>query len=402
MVQAGRRWQRTLYPWLSKFGFVPLHADPNVFVMRRGQETLILGCYVDDLFTLHSHSGPGTLYDEFISELSTRFDVEDEGVISDLLNVEIAREGDDVVLRQRGYIDRLVETYAPDGVPDAFTSQMTPAGPDLAALVEQAIVDNETPTPESLRRYQSIIGSLLYCSTHTRPDVAYAVGLLSRAMSRPTVALHAAAVRVVYYLHRHRDLGLRYSPSDAPLKGYSDSDWATRHSTSGSVFLYCTAAISWASRKQATVALSSCEAEIVAASEAAKEAVYLSRFLQEMEVAEEQPTELCVDNQAAIDLSYNDEHHRRTKHIERRHFYIRECVERHLLRVPFVRSADNLADFFTKSLSPAVFFPMRDLIMNVHPCQSSGGDCSASTGGIEAGQRHTPIRGSARYVTYYK
>ena len=113
------------------------------------------------------------------------------------------------------------------------------------------------------------------------------------------------------------------------------------------------------------MALSSCEAEIVAASEAAKEATYLRRFLEEVGVGSSEPTSLAMDNQAGRDLCYNPQHHPRTKHIERRHFFIREKVEDHTLVVPFVRTVDNLADFFTKPLGQKSFFPMRDIIMNV-------------------------------------
>ena len=106
----------------------------------------------------------------------------------------------------------------------------------------------------------------------------------------------------------------------------------------------------------ATVALSSCEAEIVAASEAAKEALYLKRFLEELGQPCDGSMSLGTDNQAARDLAYNPEHHSRTKHIERRHFFIRETVESLELTVPFVRSADNLADFFTKPLPRLLSF----------------------------------------------
>ena len=115
MAQAGRRWQRSLYPWLQSFGFTRLHSDPNVFRIVRGAETVIIGCYVDDMFTLHSHQGPGTLYAEFIDSLNARWEVEDEGEIRDLLNVEIERDEHSVTLRQRGYIDSLVASYVPDG-----------------------------------------------------------------------------------------------------------------------------------------------------------------------------------------------------------------------------------------------------------------------------------------------
>eukprot|EP00965_Chrysotila_dentata_P093616 3093536-Pleurochrysis_carterae.AAC.1 len=118
-------------------------------------------------------------------------------------------------------------------------------------------------------------------------------------------------------------------------------------------------------KKQPTVALSSCEAEIVAASEATKEAVYLRSLFAELGLPQPEPTPLSMDNKSAIDLAYNPEHHQRTKHIDRRHFFVREKVESHDITVPFVRSSENMADFFTKPLPPRVFFPLRDVIMNV-------------------------------------
>lgn len=130
---------------------------------------------------------------------------------------------------------------------------------------------------------------------------------------------------------------------------YSDSVWAVKHSISGYSFHLGSATISWASKKQTTVA-SSCEAEIMAGSEAAKEAIYLSGFLKELGSNVHEPPPLKMDNKSAIDLSYNPEHHSKTKHIERRHYFIRECVEDGKLRVPFVPSHENVADFFTKPL----------------------------------------------------
>ena len=203
------------------------------------------------------------------------------------------------------------------------------------------MIDRTPPDEAMLKRYQSIVGALNYCATHTRPNVAYAVGQLSRAMAYPTPELILAAEHVLRYLHRTRHLGLRYEADTLPLEGYSDSDWAVRHSTSGFIFSFMKAAISWGSKKQKSVALSSCEAEIVAASEASKEAVYLRRFVDELGLGHEKPTDVKVDNQAAQNLAYNPEHHERTKHIHRRHFFVREKVEEGLLSVPFVRTADN-------------------------------------------------------------
>ena len=119
----------------------------------------------------------------------------------------------------------------------------------------------------------------------------------------------------------------------------------------------------------------------MAASEAAKEAIHLRSFLSELGRGEDKPTKLAVDNQAAWDLAYNPEHHSRTKHIERRHFFVRERVESLEISVPFVRSEQNMADFFTKPLPSATFFRLRDAIMNVPSayaltCVSSTGVCA--------------------------
>jgi hypothetical protein len=103
----------------------------------------------------------------------------------------------------------------------------------------------------------------------------------------------------------------------------------------------------------------------MAASEATKEALSLTAFLDELGYPPDGPTELGMDNQAAIAISYNPEHHTRAKHIARRHFFIRECVENHQIRVPFVSTVDNLADFFTKPLAAKTFFRLRDALMNV-------------------------------------
>eukprot|EP00965_Chrysotila_dentata_P171946 5674589-Pleurochrysis_carterae.AAC.1 len=143
-------------------------------------------------------------------------------------------------------------------------------------------------------------------------------------MSCLTAELLAAAQRVLMYMSHHRSIGLHFSRSTSTLHGFSDSDWATRHSTSGYDFMYNHAAISKASKQQPSVALSSCEAEIIAASEATKEAVYLRSLFDDLGLPSDSPTSLSLDNKSAIDLAYNPEHHQRSKHIDRRHFFVRE------------------------------------------------------------------------------
>eukprot|EP00965_Chrysotila_dentata_P073677 2434000-Pleurochrysis_carterae.AAC.1 len=117
MAQAGRRWQRTLFSWLLEYGFTQSYSDPCVFTLRSptSDEQLILGCYVDDLFVLHRDSSAGSLYASFTDALSTRWNVEDEGPVSDLLNVEIHRAAHHVTFSQASYIQHMVETFLPGG-----------------------------------------------------------------------------------------------------------------------------------------------------------------------------------------------------------------------------------------------------------------------------------------------
>jgi hypothetical protein len=160
------------------------------------------GCYVDDLYFLSSHTDEFSLYHQFTTDMSARWEVEDEGEVSDLLSVEISKEDDHVVLRQRAYIAKLMDTYAPEGVSvsrhgteysfSKHPTNRTPADEELPKLVLSAVEQSvEDIDPSLLKDYQSLVGALLYCSVNTRPDVAFAVGMLCRAMGKPTVALYS-------------------------------------------------------------------------------------------------------------------------------------------------------------------------------------------------------------------
>jgi hypothetical protein len=331
------------------------------------EESIIVGVYVDDLQVAYACDDEHSLYASFVKAMQSRWSVDDEGELADLLGVEFSREGNDVLLTQTAYIERMWAEYLKDDVSPPLNPNQPPCEKEIVQRVADALADPCERPVDLVKRYQSIVGALLYCATHTRPDVAYAVGMLCRCMARPTEKLIKDAEHVLRYLHASKRIGLRYSASDHKLHGMSDADWSVEYSTMGYVFLMMKAAISWSSKKQASVALSTCEAEIMAASEAAKEAVHLTSLHEEVVGSSVTPMDLYVDNKSAIDLAYNPEHHNKTKHIARRHFYVRDLVEDLTIRVPFVDSCNNLADFFTKALPGKTFFPMRDKIMNVIP-----------------------------------
>ena len=147
--------------------------------------------------------------------------------------------------------------------------------------------------------------------------------------------------------------------------GYNDASFEMGKSTSGYNIMWQGATISWGSTKQASTSLSSCKAEIYALSEGAKDLVYFRKLLTGLGVPPAGPSACATDNQGARDLSYNPEHHNRSKHIERRHFFIRDMVEAQEIVVPLVNTNDNDADFLTKPLPPKRFKFLRRKIMNL-------------------------------------
>lgn len=213
-------------------------------------------------------------------------------------------------------------------------------------------------------RYRSVIGSLRYL-VNTRPDIAYAVGIASRFMESPGSQHWAAVKQILRYIRGTIDYGCIYKSvtTEPVLIGFSDSDLAgdidDRKSTSGTVFFLGSSIITWTSQKQKIVALSSCEAEYIAAAEAACQGIWLSRLLADMMGKDPSKIKLRVDNKSAIALCKNLVHHERSKHIDTRFHFIRECIETGKLDVDHVSTDGQLADILTKALGRVKFVEMR-------------------------------------------
>ncbi|CEG49080.1 gag-pol polyprotein [Plasmopara halstedii] len=192
--------------------------------------------------------------------------------------------------------------------------------------------------------YRSCIGGIMYLMVATRPDLAAAVGVLSQFAADPCPTHWQALKRVLRYLKATQTYGLQYSSCDqAKLLGYSDADWAgdieSRRSTSGYVFTLNNGCISWRSKKQQSVALSSTEAEYMALSEATQEAVWLKVFLCELgEMTPNDSVRIFEENQGSIALAKNPEFHKRTKHIDIRYHFVREKIEDAIMTAMFIRN----------------------------------------------------------------
>ena len=378
--QAGRRLQRKIFPWCTDVMKLRQldDSDDCVFVYDdpSGNEIFSVGIYVDNMQIVHSAEldetgaalDENSFYARFMNRLRDDWDVIDEGPMTDLLGIDCDKQPDgSILLHQDRYIRTMLSRFAPDGPVHKRCS--IPYSADLPRLVIEAFEGSSADAPshpELIKPYQTRVGALMYACTGTRPDLAYAVHQHCRVLSRPTPELMAELDYVFSYLFENQGIGIRFTPEDGVLRGTADASWEVRASTSGWIVYWHGAPLCWGSRKQKSIALSSCESEIVALSEAAKEVIYLRKFVRGLVPSlPEGPTVLSTDNKAARDLSYNPEHHDRSKHIARRHFFIRDMVEAQEIVVPLVSTEDNDADFFTKPLPPKRFKMLRRKVMNL-------------------------------------
>lgn len=223
---------------------------------------------------------------------------------------------------------------------------------------------NSTDSKPSDYPYRQLVGSLMYLSVLTRPDISYALGNVSRFMEEPKVMHETALKRILRYIAGTKNYGILYnSGGDQSLTGYSDSDYGgdidTRKSTSGFAFCFNNGIISWNSEKQKCVSLSTTESEYVAASNATKELIWLKRMFNELLSQKSNVIEFFMDNQSAIRLIKNPEFHKRSKHIDIRYHFIRTKFEEKLFNLEYINTNEMLADIFTKALPFARFAELR-------------------------------------------
>jgi len=257
----------------------------------------------------------------------------------------------DIFISQKVYTEKILQRFKLEN----SKAVSTPC--DVAKSQEGDVVMTDVP-------YREAVGCLQYLAVATRPDIAFAVALVSRALCSPTKDDWKNVKRIYRYLRGTSNFGLLYkSHVQTVFTVFSDADHAgdekTRRSTSGMVSINSSAAITWWSRLQHSVAISSTEAEYVAASEAANEVVWLKLLFNELIEYEGTPT-MFVDNQSAIKLAQNPQHHRRSKHIDVRYHSIREKVERGVLKLEYIPSSEQIADILTKPLAKTLFTNLRD------------------------------------------
>ncbi|CAL1362807.1 unnamed protein product [Linum trigynum] len=364
LKQAPRAWFEKFQSTVLALGFRQSNNDPSLFLRSSSAGLIALLLYVDDMIITGDDV---TGIQKLKAGLHASFTLKELGSLSYFLGLEITRSQKGILLSQRKYIgDLLSSAQFGDCIPVS-----TPMEVNLH-LSRDSGVPLVNPS-----QYRHLVGSLIYLP-HTRPDISFAVHVVSQFMSDPRVDHLSAVHRILRYLQGTRDVGI-FLPATGNLclQAYSDSDYAgcvdTRRSTTGWCVQVGGAFVNWRCRKQDKVSKSSTEAEYRAMSDVASELVWMQRLLLDLGVTCPSPITLHVDNTSAIQIAVNPVLHDRTKHIEIHVHYVCDLVHEGFLVVRHVASADQLADLFTKPFHRSRHMLLSDKLMLRDQHQFGGG-----------------------------
>ena len=380
LKQAPRAWNKNINDTLHRLHFRQLQSEPCLYLHYQDNDICIISLYVDDLVIAASSIG---VINHVKSKLQEHYLMKDLGVIDEILGCKVCvdRDLDCITIHQTQYMKEIIQKFLPA---DDNITHSVPADPTGHLVNNQCATSDDDREFMRTIPYRQAVGSLLWLALCTRPDISYAVGQVAKFNANPGPDHWKAVLRIFRYLKFTGPMGIVYRYSDsmvdnqlvmfrssnAPNKlgnpvlfGYSDANFArdidTRRSTSGFIFMLAGAPISWQSRAQATVALSSTEAEYIALAGAAQEAIWFLQVLREFKFTFKDPVLIYEDNQSAIKLVENPVFHKKSKHVDIKYHFVRELVENRTLAIQYVSTVDNIADIFTKPLSFREFTTLR-------------------------------------------
>ncbi|RVW94789.1 Retrovirus-related Pol polyprotein from transposon TNT 1-94 [Vitis vinifera] len=360
LKQSPRAWFKRFTKVIKGEEFSQGQSDHTLFIKRsHGGKITVLIVYVDDIIVTGNDKEE---ISRFKTVLSKEFEIKDLGTLRYFLGMEVARSSKGIFVSQRKYtLDLLKET----GMLGCKPSN-TPMDPfnKIGSKEDMVVVDKG--------RYQRLVGRLIYLS-HTRPDINFAVSMVSQFMNNPTEEHQEVVYRILGYLKMTPGKGLffkRVASHDVEI--FSDADWVgsltDRRSTSG----YCTYVwgnlVTWRSKKQSVVARSSAEAEARAMAHGICEGIWLKRLLEELQLAPHKPMKLMCDNQASISIAKNSVHHDRTKHVEIDRHFIKEKIEQKIIEVDYIPTRQQIADIMTKAVPRTKFDTLLSKLgmINIH------------------------------------
>ena len=341
LKQAPRAWYSKIDEHLSRLGFMKSLSEATLYMKHKENDLLIVSLYVDDLLITRSNIKQ---IDGFKGEMMEIFEMTDLGLMTYFLGMEIKQEEHEVFICQRKYAKKILKKFHMEDCKAMATPMNS----------KESLSKDDGADKVDENYFRSMVGCLMYL-TATRPDILFAVSILSRFMHCASENHLKTAKRVIRYIKGTVAFGIKFTKcQNSKLLGFSDSDWGGSvdymKSASGYCFSLGSGVFSWSSKKQETVAQSTAEAEFVAATAAANQAVWLRKLCRDLYWNQLEQTELFVDNQAAIAISCNPVFHGRTKHFKIKYFFLREVQKEGEIKLIYCKSEEQLADIFTKPL----------------------------------------------------
>ncbi|KAJ1520304.1 hypothetical protein ONE63_004503 [Megalurothrips usitatus] len=358
LKQAPLEWNRKFNDTVSSLGFSQCEADKCLYVRRGNNGVVFLLLYVDD-FLISSDNE--SLLSDVKGKLMSKFQMRDLGEVSYFLGIKIKRGRNGMFLSQEKYLSKVLRKFKLD------TSRPVNTPMDPKPEVE---IGNDSSIINVLP-YRSAIGSLMYSCMSVRPDFCTAVNLFSQFQAYATEKHWKGVKRILRYIQGTQNWGLWYRGlSDVPLVLYADADYANspdRKSLSGFVIQMFGDTIAWGTRKQTSVAQSSCEAEYIALATAVSELLWVRQLLNELGVLISDPITVFEDNTSAIEALKKWDV-KRLKHVDVKYNFIKDLYHKNLISVDYIPSADQKADIMTKGLPFVSFSKHRE---NIGMCESN-------------------------------
>ena len=375
--QAPHNWNELLNSTLTEaLNFTRLQSDSCMYVKKsKTNQLMFIFVWVDDMLCSYSKDDEKE-WNTLKNQLMNYYKIKDMGDLQMILGMRVVRDREQETIRvdQGLYIDKIFKKF---NMQNCQTVSTPEANIHLSELSKDEMSDEQKEYMKKVP-YREAIGALLYAAICTRPDIAHAVNQVSQYQINPTPAHWTAVKRIIRYLKSCPNLGLEFKNTSNNSKFrlylhcHCDANWAQdqndRKSVGGFLVRLNGDVVSWQVKKQSTVALSSTEAEYMQMTQAAKEIKwFLNLFTELFQISQSQnyvpQSTLYCDNQSAIELSKNDLYHDRTKHIDLRYHFIRDCIQKKLFSLQYISTTEQQADIFTKGLQRGLFIKFRNMIM---------------------------------------
>ena len=353
--QAARMWHKHISIWMGEQGYAAVNNEATIFMKWVGKDFIIHGLFVDDM---EHTSTSQTLMDEFMQAYSRDFEITGGEVMSSFLGLQVDHVNEEIHLHMDHYVESVLNEYKAFVI-KKLRPKTLPIQPNYQLTSEIPTIDNKGDKDPRKTFFRSFVMKLQFVATWVRFDISFTAGQLASHAANPGPSHWAALHHLMEYLDNYPSFKLVYRqgpPTGHELDAFADSDWGTdvetRKSISGQITRFNGTPISWRSKKQQSVALSSAEAEYMAVSDFSKEIIYMRQLLRNMGFTQDGPTTVYEDNTACIEWGNNVIGGReRAKHIDIRKHFANETIKNGHMTLKKIATTAQLADIMTKGIS---------------------------------------------------